>query len=104
MARYDVFRNAALRGGRDTPFLLDVQADLLSQLNTRVVVPLRLASGIPRPGRTLQPSFTVAGVDVVMDTPALVGAPIGALGERVGSLRPEGATILAALDLLFTGV
>lgn len=104
MARYDVFRNAAPRGGRDTPFLLDVQADLLSQLRTRVVVPLRLASGIPRPARTLQPCFSVGGVDVVMDTPAIVGAPIGALGERVGSLAPEGPAILAALDLLLSGV
>ncbi|CAM5429606.1 hypothetical protein TMEC54S_03045 [Thauera mechernichensis] len=35
MARFDVYRNSAGEG-----FLLDVQADLLSHLNTRVVVPL----------------------------------------------------------------
>lgn len=45
MARYDVYRNQSARGADDTPFLLDVQADMLAQLRTRVVVPLRLAAG-----------------------------------------------------------
>ena len=35
MARFDVYRNPEGSG-----YLLDVQADLLSDLNTRVVVPL----------------------------------------------------------------
>ncbi|MSQ03061.1 MAG: plasmid maintenance protein CcdB [Myxococcales bacterium] len=104
MARYDVYRNASARGTHDTPFLLDVQADLLAQLRSRVVVPLRLAAGIPRPARILQPRFRVAEVDVVMDTPAIVGAPVTALGERVGNLAAEGTTILAAVDFLLTGV
>ena len=104
MARYDVYRNASGRSSRDTPFLLDVQADLLTHLATRVVVPLRLASGIPRPVRLLQPEFTVSGVAVVMDTPALVGVPVSAIGERVGSLAEERDPILGALDFLLTGI
>jgi len=35
MAKYDVFRNPSGDG-----FLLDVQTDLSSDLNTRIVVPL----------------------------------------------------------------
>lgn len=104
MARYDVYRNASARGALDTPFLLDVQADLLAPLRTRVVVPLRLASGVPRPARTLQPSFRVAEVEVVMDTPAIVGAPVSALGARVGNLGEQANTIRAAVDFLLTGV
>ena len=41
MARFDVYRNSAGEG-----FLLDVQADLLSYLNTRVVVPLLPSGGV----------------------------------------------------------
>lgn len=104
MARFGVYRNLARRGAEDTPFLLDVQADLLSALRTRVVVPLRAAEAIPRPARHLQPRFTVAGVEVVMDTPALVGAPIAALGEPVGDLRSEAAVVTGALDFLFAGI
>lgn len=104
MARFSVHRNLAGRGTADTPFLLDVQADLLADLHTRVVVPLRLAASVPRPARHLQPRFTVAGVDVVMDTPALVGAPAGVLGERVGDLRAQAEVVTGALDFLFTGI
>jgi toxin CcdB len=35
MARYDLYRNE-----REGIYLLDVQADLLDHLNTRVIVPL----------------------------------------------------------------
>ena len=39
MARYDVYPNPGQNP--QVPFLLDVQSDLLSVLDTRVVVPLR---------------------------------------------------------------
>lgn len=41
MAQFDVFRNP--RGGL-LPLLLDIQADVLAQLETRVVVPLAMLS------------------------------------------------------------
>ncbi len=101
--RYAVYRNLAPRSRTDVPFLLDVQADLFGSLASRVVVPLIRAELVPTPLRGLQPGFTVDGVPVVMDTPALVGAPARALGMRVADLASEATTILAALDLLFTG-
>lgn len=104
MARFHVYRNLARRGEEDTPYLLDVQADLLSALRTRVVVPLRSSRTVPRPARHLQPRFVVAGAEVVMDTPAIVGAPVSALGEEVADLRDEAVTIRAALDFLLTGI
>lgn len=51
MARFDVYQNPDGQGA-----LLDVQADLLSQLNTRVVVPLLPASYAPIPAKHLNPS------------------------------------------------
>jgi toxin CcdB len=104
MARWDVLRNVSRRGSRDIPYLLDVQADLLSHLHTRVVVPLYRASLIQRPLSQLQPCFVVEGVDVVMDSPTLVGVPIGALGPLVTNLGSQRDTITRALGFLFTGV
>lgn len=104
MARYDVVRNLGARGETDTPYLLDVQADILGKIHTRMVVPLRHSEGIRHPIRRLQPTFRVEGNSVVMDTPALVGAPIAALGERVGSLGEDSPAVLAAIEFLFTGV
>lgn len=104
MARWDVVRNASSRGSREIPYLLDVQADLLSHLHTRVVVPLYRASVVQRPLSQLQPRFVVEGVDVVMDSPTLVGVPLAALGPLVTNLGSQRDTIMRALDFLFTGV
>lgn len=48
MARYDFYRRAEGDG-----YLLDVQADLLKSLNTRVVIPLMPPNMAPVPGRRL---------------------------------------------------
>ena len=104
MARWDVHRNRGATGATDTPYVLDVQADLLAHLGTRVIVPLRRSHAIPRPMAGLQPRLRVEDVEVVMDTPRLVGAPVSVLGERVTSLRGQSAELLAAIDLLLTGV
>ncbi|MGJ8624155.1 MAG: CcdB family protein [Yoonia sp.] len=66
MAKYDVFPNPSGEG-----FLLDVQTDLLSDLNTRVVVPLLPRSRAPKPATRLNPTFDINGVAVVMVTIAV---------------------------------
>ena len=63
MARFDVYRNSAGEG-----FLLEVQADLLSHLNTRVVVPLLPSDGEFQPARGLNPVFEIEGGRFLMAT------------------------------------
>jgi toxin CcdB len=53
MARFDIFKNEGEVG-----YLLDVQSDLLSGLNTRVVVPLLPKSSAPSPAQRLNPVFS----------------------------------------------
>ena len=104
MARWDVYRNTSRRGELDTPYLLDVQADLLVDLHTRLVVPLRRASGIPRPIGRLQPRLRIAEVDLIMDTPMMVGAPVSALGPRQTNVADQAPLLLGASDFLLTGI
>ena len=40
MARFDVYPNPGQQA-KTTPYLLDVQSDLLDDLDTRVLIPLR---------------------------------------------------------------
>jgi toxin CcdB len=104
MAQFDVYLNA----NRDTcaaiPYLLDVQADLLDRLVTRVVVPLFAASEMPLVAKQLNPQFQINGVSVVMSTAELAGVPTRSLGEKVLSLKSNRTEIITALDLLFTGI
>ncbi len=101
MAQFDLHRNP--RGGA-YPLLLDLQADLLATLVTRVVVPLMSARRYgARPITRLNPTAVVNGVEYVLLFQELAAVPPVALGEKVGSLASRRAELVAALDLLFTG-
>jgi len=97
MARFDVY---ALKSGG---LVLDCQADLLSDLNTRFVVPLLPLDEAPRPARQLNPVFVIEGRDHVMVTQFCAAIAVSELGEGVVSLQSEHARILNALDLLISG-
>ena len=96
-------RNAATRGR--FPLLLDVQSDLLEPLSTRVVVPLSpVAAARDVVMKQLAPVLTFDGKQYVMLTPQLAGISTRELGQPIGSLVEERVTIIAALDLLITGI
>ncbi|MBV60493.1 MAG: plasmid maintenance protein CcdB [Nevskiales bacterium] len=98
MARFDIFRNEGGSG-----YLLDVQADLLSGLNTRVVVPLLPKSAAPSPAQRLNPMFEVEGQELMMATQFLAAIPESELRVGIGSLAEQQHQNSAALDILFLG-
>jgi toxin CcdB len=97
MARYDIHANP--NGG----YLLDVQADILDQLNTRVVVPLLPADEAPPPAARLNPVFDLDGGRFVMVTQYLAAVPLALLKKPEGNLSADHDRIVAALDMVFQG-
>lgn len=104
MAQFDVHRNADPASRKTFPLLLDIQADILESLATRVVVPLAEVARGGVPITRLMPVFEVDGRRVAMHTAELAGVPRKALGQRVGSLASRRHEIVAALDVIITGV
>lgn len=104
MAQFDVHLNPNPDTRKSIPYLLDVQAELLDTLATRVVVPLILAEEMGLAAKHLNPQFKIKGVAVVMSTAELAGIPNRSLGNKVASLKSKRDEIIAALDLLFTGI
>lgn len=98
MARFEFFKNTAGAG-----YLLDVQSDLLSGLNTRVVVPLLPKTSAPVPAQRLNPVFSIEGQDVIMATQYLAAVPEHELRLKSGSLATYQDEISEALDMLFLG-
>ena len=98
MARFDIFENEGGSG-----YLLDIQSDILSGLNTRVVVPLLPKSSAPSPAQRLNPVFTIEGQALVMATQFMAAVPAGELRSWVGNLAEHQDDISAALDMLFLG-
>jgi toxin CcdB len=105
MSQFDVYRNANPATRARIPYLLDVQSDLLDPLATRVVVPLCKPEVLKgKLAERLNPVFEVEGRRMAMLTPELAGVSRKILSERVGNLSNERYSIVAALDLLFTGI
>lgn len=99
MARFEVSAN---RGGPG--YLLEVQADLLRGLNTRVVVPLLPKDRAPKTATRLNRTFPLDGAEYVMATQFLAAVPLNVLGKPLHSLTHQDTTITAALDFLFGGI
>lgn len=104
MTQFDVRRNPSPRSRATTPYVLVVQCDLLADLEPIAVVPLRRADALRLSVRRLNPRFTVEGIQVVMMPNAIVGVARRDLGEVVANLAEHRHDIIAAMDLLLTGV
>lgn len=103
MAQFDIYTNPNPETKRAIPYLLDVQADLLKNLRTRVVIPLYSVSAMGKAAIHLNPQFSIKRTTVVMSTAELAGVTINSLGDKVCSLKEHRNEIIAALDFLFTG-
>jgi len=98
MARFDVYANRSGAG-----YLLDVQADLISGLNTRVVVPLMPLDEAPSRAHRLNPAFVVQGAEVSMVTQFMAAVPVSELTVPVATLNGDSDAVLAAIDFLHQG-
>jgi toxin CcdB len=97
MARFDYYPHP------DGGYLLDVQANLMSELNTRVVIPLMPRNMAPKPAGRLNPVFRIKGKAFVMVTQFLAAISLDELREKAGSLAHRDGEIGDALDMLFVG-
>lgn len=105
MPQFMVCRNKNPQTRSAVPFLLDIQNDLLSDLETRVVVPLSPVSAMKgRTLRPLMPILDVEGESFVMLTPQMAGIPKSELGDQVARVEHYRFEIIAAIDFLLTGI
>lgn len=95
MARFDVYRRLDGPG-----YLLDLQADILRDLNTRFVAPLLPPNEAPQPAARLNPVFPIEDQPHVMVTQFAGAVRVSELGACVGSLLSQDTAIVAALDML----
>jgi toxin CcdB len=98
MAKFDVYRL-----GGDGAYVLDCQADLLRDLNTRLVVPLLPLEEAPAPASRLNPIFEARGKRLVMMTQFAATVPVSELKTPLLSLDDQAIAIGNALDVLISG-
>jgi toxin CcdB len=104
MARFEVRTNLSRASRARVPYLLELQADMLSALGTRLVAPLVPAAEFGLAATRLNPGFRIGNRNLVMDTALIAGVPRKLLGERVASLAERSVDILGAVDFLVSGI
>jgi toxin CcdB len=100
MAQFDVHKNPR---GTEFPLLLDLQADVVASLATRIVVPMARRKRNAKLVTRVQLVAPIAGAEYVLHFAELAAIPAAALGPCVGSLAGRRAELIAALDWLITG-
>ncbi len=101
MARFDVYRPT----GRTANWLVDVQSGLLSELESRVGIPLLpLESGRQDAIDRLMPVLGIEDRDFVLVTTDIAMVPTRLLGAPVTNIEAEHRdTITGAMNFLFQG-
>ncbi|MHA6288750.1 CcdB family protein [Maricaulis sp. CAU 1757] len=101
MARFDVYQLK----NRDGALVVDVQANLLSELASRVVIPLvPIRPGSAESDDRLKPVLQVAGSSYTLLTTDIAARPLSRFARTVDNVEATHRDdIVAALDFLFQG-
>lgn len=105
MAQFEVYANPSNTTKTHYPYLVDIQSTLLTDLATRIVIPLAKRSAFG--GQTMQgltPEITFEEQELLLLTPQISSVPDKHLKNPVGSLSHFRDQIVRALDLAITGI
>ncbi|HDZ46975.1 hypothetical protein LCGC14_0155360 [marine sediment metagenome] len=105
MAQFDVYPNPSKTSTTHYPYLVDIQNSLLTDLATRIVIPLgnRTAFG-SKAMQGLTPEITFNGQELLLLTPQISSIPEKHLKTPVGTLSHFRSQIVGALALAVTGI
>ena len=102
MSQFDVHRNAD-RNAETAPYLLNIQHDRFAELRTRVMLPF-IRGQLTGPMGRLHVPVTIAGEQFTLSGSELITLEMRRLGPVIQNIEQLRGRIIAALDLLFTGV
>jgi len=99
MAQFDLYKNIG-KNTEQITYLLDIQHDILSELTTRVIIPL----GLNKPyNKTIHPKLKVENEEVIMLTTRIATIQKHDLGQKICNIEDQRSEILNALDFLISG-
>lgn len=105
MAQFDVYTNPSKISKSFYPYLVDIQSPHLSELATRIVIPLGKRSSFrDNAMQGLTPEIDFEEEKVLLLTPQISSIPTKQLNNAVGSLTHFRDQIAGALDFAVTGI
>lgn len=105
MAQFDVYSNPSRVTRDHYPYIVDIQSPHLSELATRIVIPLGKSTSFRHQAmKGLTPGVTFRGEDLLLVTPQIASIPAHNLQDPIGSLAYIRDQIVSALDFAVTGI
>ena len=104
MAQFDVYNNPNSRTKKSYPYLLDIQNPILSDIATRIVIPLGKFHQFNNLAmKNLTPEIIFGDEKFLLLTPQIASVPGNLLKDPIGSLKSLRDEIIASLDFAITG-
>ena len=105
MSQFDVYPNPSKVSKAHYPYLVDIQSSLLSELTTRIVIPLGKRSAFGSEAmQGLTPEISFADQELLLLTPQISSVSEKHLKNPAGSLSHFRDQIVEALDMAITGI
>ncbi len=99
MARFDVYHLPEV-----DQYVLDVQADILDELRTRVVIPLSPRKAAEKELMAkLRPIVQIGDQQYSLNTMEIAAIPCALLGEQIANLEDQSRAIVDGIDFLLQG-
>jgi toxin CcdB len=100
--QFDVFASPFRKDRAERPYYVVVQSDQY-QTHSRISMPF-IAEQFLQPMGRLNPRFELEGKACFLHPIELISLPVALLRTKIGNLEADRYRIVAALDLVFTGV
>ena len=104
MAQFDVYKNPNPNGRTAAPYVVALQSDLLDQLPSRWVAPLKQSKSIARRVEGLMPEVEVDGKKFTIFMYESGAVPVRSLGSKIASLDGHRFEFIRAIDILVSGI
>jgi toxin CcdB len=104
VAQFDVYLNPSESAGKGIPFVVVLQSDLLDALATRLVMPLATLDFADKVPEKLCPLVTVNGQKLRALAHYAAPVPVRSLRQMVGNLSSQSHLLIAAMDVVISGV
>ena len=105
MPQFSLYKNNDISSNETYPYFIDVQNDLLSDLNSRLVIPLTTLEKLDNTDvKRLCPVVHIEMGDFVLLTHQMTSVPASILKTEVTSVEEFRYEILGAIDMLISGI
>ncbi len=105
MSQFILYRNEDSSSNSTYPYFIDIQNSLLSDLNSRLVIPLSPHTALQNTDvKKLCPVIRLDEGNFVLLTHQMTSVPKSILKTEVTSLEDFRYEILAAIDMLISGI